>query len=121
MTCKSALVSLGCGILACVSGLGLPLYSSYGPSPAGTAGMGFGLALGWIGSLSLAFGLAGVICGVIALRRIRRSQCRGRGMAWTGIVLGCVPWLVLAGYLTSVLWEEFGIRLGGQPEKPGSP
>jgi hypothetical protein len=41
-----------------------------------------------LGLLSATLCLMGILFGVLALRSIRSGQRRGRGMSWTGIILG---------------------------------
>lgn len=44
------------------------------------------------GILSGLVGLGAVVCGVLALREIRRRpELRGRGLAIAGIILGAIP------------------------------
>jgi hypothetical protein len=100
-----AVVSLVCSILACLGIAALPALSSHGLHQDPT-GVGSGLAVLFYGFLSVTLGLLGVTFGIIALRRIRRGECDGRGKAWTGIVLGCLPVVVLVGYVIPVLWRE---------------
>jgi hypothetical protein len=94
-------LSLGWGIFACIISLALPaLYSdALHVEPTGVTA---GLAVECYGLLSLTLGLSGVIFGITALRRIRRGMASGRGIAWSGIVLGCLPFLGLVVYLISV-------------------
>jgi Domain of unknown function (DUF4190) len=117
-TAWSAVASLGCGILACVVALALPAIYSHGLHVE-TTGVTAGIAAGIYGLLSLVLGLPGVACGIVALRRVRRGEGSGRGVAWAGIVLSCLPSLVLLGYLIPGIWEELRIRFVQQPEKPG--
>ena len=58
------------------------------PSQAGTDG--FAIAALVLGIL----GVFGVVFGIIALRRIRRTGAHGRGLAIAGIVLSC-SWIAL--------------------------
>ena len=102
-TTSWALASLVSSILGDVAALAL-LAVAAGPiaDPTGVSG---GLAVLFYGFLSVMLGLLGVICGTVALRRIRSGEWGGRGKAWTGIVLGCWPLVVLAGYLIYVMWQ----------------
>src|SRR5262249_14281879 len=101
-----AVVSLGCGMLACfgtVALMALPLYSSgLQQEPTGVSA---GIAVFFFGFLTVMLGLLGTVCGIVALCRTRDGECGGRGMAWTGIVLGCLPFVVLVGNLIPVLWQ----------------
>ena len=89
--------SLVCGILGCCGlvafGLlgGLHLFND-------TTGVTLGL---WILCLvfpSSVLCLLAVIFGLVALFRIRSGQYRGRGVALTGIILGCLA-LALVSFL----------------------
>jgi hypothetical protein len=113
-TPRSAVASLGCGILVCLIGLALPLVYSHGLHVE-TTGVSAGLASGCVGLLSLTLGLAAVIFGIVAVRRVPS----GRGIAWSGIVLGCLPFAILLIYLIPVAWEELWIRFIPQPIKRG--
>jgi hypothetical protein len=113
-TPRSAVASLACGILGCVLGLALPLVYSHGMHVEPT-GVSAGLAAGCLGLLSLTLGLAAVIFGIVALRRVGG----GRAIAWSGVVLGCLPFAVLLIYLIPVAWGELWIRFAPQPQKPG--
>jgi hypothetical protein len=62
------------------------------PHSSNTAGVGEGLVTG-IGLLSGVLSLLGVVLGLIALHRISRRQCGGKGLARIGIALGCAPLL----------------------------
>jgi hypothetical protein len=59
-----------------------------------------------LGLLPCGLGFPAVICGGVALRRIRRSagQLKGRGLAVAGVVLGTVWLLLLACALGIPLW-----------------
>lgn len=69
----------------------------------------------------LPLGLVAVIFGHVSLGRIAKSggQLTGRGMAITGLVLGYLSTLLLAGYAALLI---YGIRSGvdqvGKPEEP---
>ena len=103
-TTSWAVVSLVCAILACLLAVSLPaLYS--GALHQEPTGVGAGLAVVFFGLLSIALGSSGVIFGIVALRRIHSGECGGRGKAWTGIVLGCLPVVVLVSIVTPRLWE----------------
>jgi hypothetical protein len=89
---------LACGILGCC---GLVAFGLLGYLSNDTTGVTLGL---WIACLvfpSSVLCLLGVIFGLVALLRIRSGQHGGRGVALTGIVLGCLPlalvWFLLVG------------------------
>src|SRR5262245_42974028 len=103
-TTSWAVVSLVCSILGCLGTVALPAIYSHGLRQE-TTGVSAGLAVLCCGLLSGTLCLLGVISGVVALGRIRRGECGGRGKAWTGLVLGCLPLVVMAGYVTPRLWE----------------
>jgi hypothetical protein len=103
-TTSWAVVSLVCSILGCLGTVALPAVYSHGLRQEPT-GVSAGLAVLFCGFLSVTLGLLGVIFGIVALRRIRRGECGGRGKAWTGIVLGCLPFVVLVGNLIPRLWQ----------------
>ena len=95
-----AFVGLACGILGCC---GLVAFGLLGSLPLfnDTTGVTLGL---WIVCLvfpSSVLCLLGVIFGLVALLRIRSGQYGGRGVALTGIILGCLPlalvWFLLVG------------------------
>ena len=71
--------------------------------PAGTTDLtyllpvnrdGFAIAAGYLGLLSLlpnpVTSVAAIVCGCLALRRVKVSQKLGRGRAWFGIVVGAI-------------------------------
>jgi hypothetical protein len=80
-----------------------------------TAGMSPAGGVMLLACLSGTLWLMGVIAGIIAFRKIRRGVGRGRGMAWTGIVLGCLPFVILAGYLN---WHAIWNGLWNEIRKP---
>jgi hypothetical protein len=96
-TTSLAVVSLTCSLLSWLVAL-LGTFPDYSRMGGGTAGIGSSFAMVLVAFLSATLCLIGVIAGIIALRRIRRGADRGRGKAWTGIALGCLPLVVLAGY-----------------------
>jgi hypothetical protein len=74
-----------------------------------TTGVTAGLAAGLSGLLAISLCVLAVVFGIVALRRIRRDNCGGRGLAWTGIILSCLPLAVLVAYLVYMLptmWHE---------------
>lgn len=69
-----------------------------GSPPSGTSGLAItAFVLGLLGFL-LITAILGIVLGVVALRGIRGSLQRGRGLAIAGIVLGSA-WLALAALL----------------------
>ncbi|WP_175477192.1 DUF4190 domain-containing protein [Ruania alba] len=61
----------------------------YYSAPAPTSG--FAIAAFVLGLLGVPFfvpGLGGVVFGILALRRIRRTNARGLGLATAGLVIG---------------------------------
>ena len=103
-------VSLACAILGCIGSAGLPALNWYlrSQDPTGASGV---LAL-YLGLLSAALCLAGVIFGVVALRQMRRGKSGRRARAWTGIILGCLPFAVFLAWALPGWWEELWIRIG---------
>ena len=83
----------------------LSLLADYQNMAGATAGVGAGFFVLAVGSLSSLLCLLGIIFGMIGLRRIRRGERGVQGIAWTGIVLGCLPLVVLVGYSIPVLWQ----------------
>jgi hypothetical protein len=74
-----------------------------GPPPSGTSKMAVtSLVLGLLGVVGVS-AILGIVFGVVALRGIRGSLQRGRGMAIAGIVLGSV-WLALAAVLVATVF-----------------
>ena len=102
---RGPIVSLVCSILGCLGIVALPALYSSGLQQEPT-GVSAGIAVAFYGFLSVTLCLLGVIIGLIALRRIRCGECGGLGKAWTGIVLGCLPLVVLVAYLVPYLWER---------------
>jgi hypothetical protein len=66
----------------------------------------------FVGFLCVMLGLLGVLFGIVALRKTRAGQCTGRGKAWVGIVLGCLPFMLLVSSLIPVLWQELEDWIG---------
>ncbi len=89
-----AVISLLCSALGGLAFLALlPLgerYHDLANASAGVGGMWGALHV----TLAIALCLLGALSGVVALARIRGGACGGRGMAWAGIVLGALPWLL---------------------------
>ena len=103
-TTSRGVIGLVCSILGCLGTVALPAIYSHGLHQE-TTGVSAGLAVLCYGFLSGTLCLLGVIFGIVALRRIRRGERGVQGIAWTGIVLGCLPLVVLMGYLIPVLWQ----------------
>jgi hypothetical protein len=59
------------------------------------------------------FGILGLVFGVIALRRIRRTDARGRGMAIAGIVLSCFWILIIAAAVADTIFGSAERSPGG--------
>jgi hypothetical protein len=94
-----AVVSLVCSVLGCLAFLALmALGERYTELANASAGLGGIWAVLHV-TLAIALCLLGALLGVIALVRIRRGERGGRGMAWAGIILGCLPWVL------SVVWN----------------
>jgi hypothetical protein len=119
-TTSWAVVSLLCSILGGLGTVALPAMYSHGLRQE-TTGVSAGIAVLCCGLLSSTLCLLGVISGIVALRRIRSIECGGRGMAWTGIVLGCLPLVVMAGYVTPRLWDALWDWIGNLGRKKEFP
>ena len=52
----------------------------------------------------VAFGLPAVVIGVLALRQNFKHGYRGNGMAWAGIIIGAVHWVV-AFAIFYIIWK----------------
>ena len=103
-----AVVSLACSILGWVGALALlALLDYYGQVARATAGVGVVAGCGHA-LLSAVVCFLGVIFGVTALLRIRIGRYAGRGMAWTGIILGGLP-LVLAALWVCIAGGDSGL------------
>ena len=57
------------------------------PRPRTDSGATASLTCGLLGFIPLV-GVAGMILGIVALRRLRHSYDSGEGMAWLGLILG---------------------------------
>lgn len=90
-----------------------------GPPPSGTSGMAVtAFVLGLLGIVGIS-AILGIVFGIVALRGIRGSLQRGRGLAIAGIVLGSV-WLALAaGLVTSAF--ILGTSTPTRPSASASP
>src|SRR6185437_1899507 len=117
-TTSRGVISLGCSILGGLGTIVLPAIYSYGLHQE-TTGVSAGLAVLCYGFLSGMLSLLGIIFGIVALRGIRLGERGGRGMAWTGIVLGALPITVFLAYAPPLLWAELSnaIRMWGSPPK----
>jgi Domain of unknown function (DUF4190) len=118
-TISTAVISLVCTILGSLGFVALPAIYSHGLSVE-TTGVTASVAVLCFGSLSGTLCLLGVIFGMVALRNIRRGEAGGRGKAWTGIVLGCLPFVVVLVWGALALWGEFSARILDQSKKPVS-
>lgn len=72
-------------------GGGPPAYGAPPEQARGTSG--FAIAALVLGIIPILAGLLGIVFGIVALLRIRKTSQRGRGLAIAGIVLGTL-WLV---------------------------
>lgn len=95
--------SLVCSILGCL-GASVWLASIAGP-PVETTGVSAGLAMLFVGFPSFTLCLLGGIFGAVALSRIRSGECGGGRKAWTGIVLGGLPFVVFFAGSILGLWR----------------
>ena len=92
-----------------VAPVGYPPQPGYGPQggyggsqfPPGTPPQTDGVSIAAL-VCGLVVGPVGLILGIIALIRIRRSGAKGRGFAITGIVLGALSLLAAVGILARV-------------------
>ncbi len=73
------------------------------------------VAAGWCPVLPLGFGAAGVVLGVLALRRIRRDpeRLKGRGLAIGGAIAGGVA-VALFVFLAIVMGTMFALEGAGR-------
>jgi hypothetical protein len=101
-TTLCAVVSLAFSVLGCVATVALlALLDRYGEIARRSAGVG---SIWMVMHLLLAGApcMLGVLFGVVALVRSRGGQYGGRGKAWMGIALGCLPLaFALASFLLS--------------------
>ena len=102
-----AVVSPICSLLGC---LVLPLLLTI-DSSAG-AGVSGGLALLFVCSVAGIFCLLGIIMGIVALGKVRGGEFAGRKYAWTGIVVGCMPFVALFVWVGPWWWCELMTRFG---------
>ena len=90
-------------------------------APEGTCGLAIvSLVLGILALVCLGplAGLPGVICGHMALGRIKLSGQGGRGMAIAGLVMGYIGIVVGIIFL---LMGGLAIIFGGSPDMPPPP
>jgi hypothetical protein len=93
-----------------------------GQQPYGAWQGGNDTTPGWNGLSIAAFvlgltcllGIPAIVLGIIGLRQVRRDRSRGGWMAVTGIVLGALGTLALAGLVASGVW------LANQVVTPGN-
>jgi hypothetical protein len=93
------------------------LLADYQNMAGATAGVGAGFFVLAVGCLSSTLCLLGIIFGMFGLRRIRRGKCAGRGIAWTGIALGGLPFVALLAWNIPGWGEELWTRLMGVEAK----
>ena len=115
-----AVVSVLCSIVACLGAVALPAIYSSGMRHEPT-GVSAGIGVMFVGLLSIALGLSGAIFGIVRLRKIRSGECGGRAAAWMGIVLGCLPFVVLVGYMMPVLWQALWDWIGNLGRRKQGP
>lgn len=100
-TTSWAVASLVLSLLGAGAHLALvALLETYGEIANRSAGVGI-IWMGLYGLLATALCLVGILLGTVALVRIRNGKSIGRGMACTGIVLGCLPLVLLVILLMS--------------------
>jgi len=95
----------------------LSLLADYQNMAGATAGVGAGFFVLAVGFVSSTLCFFGIIFGMIGLRRIRAGQYSGRGIAWTGIALGGLPFVALLAWNIPTWGEELWIRLTGVDAK----
>jgi hypothetical protein len=83
-----AVASVACSGLGMLAGVPL-LLIDYQNIAGATAGVGL-IGPFLLGLLSSAFGLVGLVSGLVALGRIGAGQYGGRGMAWAGVTIGAL-------------------------------
>jgi hypothetical protein len=119
-TTSWAVASLASSIMACLATVALPaLYSS--ALHQEPTGVNASIDVFYCGLLSIALGLLGVIFGIVALSRIRSGECGGRVTARMGIVLGCLPVVVLVSCVIPRLWEGLWDWIGNLGRKKQFP
>ena len=105
-----AVVSLVCSVLGWLAILAfLALGERYGEMASRSAGVGAIWAVMHL-MLAAALCLLGILFGLLGLVRTRNGAYGGRRMAWTGIVLACLPLaLQVVAFFTS------GASMAGAP------
>lgn len=76
------------------------------------------IAAGYLGLFSLLpfFGIAAILCGLAALRTLRRNpHLLGRGRAWFGLVMGIVTTLLYAIPIIVIIIEAIDVAQGRRP------
>ncbi|WP_448058568.1 DUF4190 domain-containing protein [Cellulomonas hominis] len=89
-----------------VPGYGYPPPGAWAPAPPPMDGLAIA-SLVTSGAGVVSAGLTGPVglgLGIAALRRIRRTGARGRGLAIAGVVVGAAMTLLLAGWVALVVW-----------------
>ena len=97
-----AFASFSCGLLGCIICLiWLVMAERYAELARGSAGVG-AIWMGLHMMLAAAFCLLAVLLSLVALARISTKGYVGRGWAWAGVALGCMPLLLwLIAFLAS--------------------
>jgi hypothetical protein len=94
-----AIASLVCSSVGCLLIIALfPLGEEYAKSANRSAGVGIIEMFVHI-LFAIAFGFLGTACGIIALARIKTGRFVGRIKAWTGILLGVLPFVIYLAFL----------------------
>jgi hypothetical protein len=113
-----AVASLVCGVVGCLAAVAAPAVVYATGLAQETTGVSAGIAAGLVALVSGTLSLLAIVLGIAALRRIRGGQCRGRGRAWTGIMLGCLPFAVLLATTAPALIAVLEIWMFGvQPKQ----
>lgn len=97
-----ATISFACSLVGCLGFLALPVVFAYGMRQE-TTGVSAGIAVLFLGFLLTILCLAGIVLGVVALRKGEP----GRVFAWVGVILGCLPFLAGAGWGIHTILENF--------------
>ena len=98
-------ISLISTILGWLGALPLP-FIDYGNIAGATAGVGL-IDPFLLGLLSAMLCTMGVVFGIVALGSIRSGKRSGRGISWTGIILGGLP---LTAYIVFLGKDLLGWR-----------
>ncbi len=98
--------------MSTTAGVATAEYVSINSFAVAAAVLGLTTSLAFVGTPFLAAGAAGIICGIIALRQIRRSNGTqgGRALAWGGMALS----VAIAGGLVAQGWYQEAAR---RPDK----